>query len=106
MMGDVVLGEKFPHSMLWDFSWLIALQRAEVFLYSPVETLPIFQNVASRMVVVWNRKGMSSQLNLEKVIRATGGDDLSSDQKIFPLTGTKVACVWRSRGLSGSAHGV
>jgi hypothetical protein len=26
--GDVVLGEKFPHSMLFDFSWLIALQRA------------------------------------------------------------------------------
>jgi hypothetical protein len=25
MMEDV---EKFPHSMLWDFSWLIALQRA------------------------------------------------------------------------------
>jgi hypothetical protein len=28
MKGDVVLGEKFPHSMLWDFSWLIALQRS------------------------------------------------------------------------------
>jgi hypothetical protein len=27
MMEDVVLGEKFLHSMLWDFSWLIALQR-------------------------------------------------------------------------------
>jgi hypothetical protein len=28
MMGDVVLGEKFPHPILWDFSCLIALQRA------------------------------------------------------------------------------
>jgi hypothetical protein len=28
MMGDVVLGEKFPHSILWDFSWLIAPHRA------------------------------------------------------------------------------
>jgi hypothetical protein len=25
VMGDIVLGEKFPHSMLWDFSLLIAL---------------------------------------------------------------------------------
>jgi hypothetical protein len=28
MMGVVVLGEKFPHPMLLNFSWLIALQRA------------------------------------------------------------------------------
>jgi hypothetical protein len=28
MMGDVVMGEKFPPSMLLDFSWLIALKRA------------------------------------------------------------------------------
>jgi hypothetical protein len=28
MMGDKVLGEKFLHSMLWDFSLLIALQKA------------------------------------------------------------------------------
>jgi hypothetical protein len=28
MMGDVVVGEKFPHSMLFDFSWLFALERA------------------------------------------------------------------------------
>jgi hypothetical protein len=28
MMGDVALGEKFPHPMLLDFSCLIALQRA------------------------------------------------------------------------------
>jgi hypothetical protein len=28
MMGDVVLGQIFPHSMLFDFSWLIILQRA------------------------------------------------------------------------------
>jgi len=28
IMGDVILGEKFPHSMLFDFSWLMALQRA------------------------------------------------------------------------------
>jgi hypothetical protein len=28
MMGDVALGEKFPHPMLLDISCLIALQRA------------------------------------------------------------------------------
>jgi hypothetical protein len=28
IMGNEVLGEKFPHPMLWDFSWLIALQWA------------------------------------------------------------------------------
>jgi hypothetical protein len=28
MMGDAVLGGKFPHPMLREFSWLIALQRA------------------------------------------------------------------------------
>jgi hypothetical protein len=65
----------------------------EVFLYSPVETLPIFQNVASRVVVVWNRRGMSSQFNLENVRRETGGDEPPSDQKILPVTGTKVAGV-------------
>jgi hypothetical protein len=27
-MGDVVLGEDFPHPMLLDFSWLIAQQTA------------------------------------------------------------------------------
>jgi hypothetical protein len=41
----------------------------QVFLYSPVEILPILQNEASRLVVVWNRRGMSSQLNFEKVRR-------------------------------------
>jgi hypothetical protein len=67
----------------------------EVFLYSPVETLPILQNVVSRMVLVWNRRGMSSQLNLEKLRRETGGDETSSAQKILPITGTKLACVWK-----------
>jgi hypothetical protein len=28
MMEDVVLGEKFPHLMLWNFSWPMAPQRA------------------------------------------------------------------------------
>jgi hypothetical protein len=28
MIGDVVLGEKFPNSMLFDFFWLIALELA------------------------------------------------------------------------------
>jgi hypothetical protein len=55
MMGDVTLGEKFPHPILWDFFWLIALQGLQVFLYSPRETLPILQNAASLLVVVWNR---------------------------------------------------
>jgi hypothetical protein len=47
---------------------------------------------------------MSSQVNLEKVRRETGGDEPSSDQKILPVTGTKLAGVWRGRGLSGSAY--
>jgi hypothetical protein len=102
MMGDVVLGDKFPHTMLWDDSWLTALQRASMFFYSPVEILPILHNAASRLVVVWNRRGMSSQLKFEKVRRDTEGDEPSSDQKIFPVTCTKVAGVWRGKGLSGS----
>jgi hypothetical protein len=64
----------------------------EVVLYSPVETLTIFKNVVSRLVVVWNRRGMSSLLNLEKVRKETG-DELSSDQKFLPVTDTKVASV-------------
>jgi hypothetical protein len=28
MIGDVVLGEKFPHLMFWDFFWLKALQKS------------------------------------------------------------------------------
>jgi hypothetical protein len=70
-----------------------------MFLYSPIETRPILQNAASKLEVVWNRRGMSSQLKLEKVRRETGGDEPSSDQMIFPLTGTKMAGVWRGRGL-------
>jgi hypothetical protein len=60
----------------------------EVFLYSPVERLPIVQNAASILVDVWNRRGMSSQLKLENVRRETGGDEPSSDQKILivPVT--------------------
>jgi hypothetical protein len=57
----------------------------ELFLYSPVETLPTLQNVASRFVVVWNRRGMSSQLNLKKVRRETGEIEQSSE-KILTLT--------------------
>jgi hypothetical protein len=75
-------------------------------LYSPLETLPILQNAASRLVVVWNRRGISSQWNLEKVMRETEGDEPSSVLKIFPVTGPKVAGVWRGRGLSGSACAV
>jgi hypothetical protein len=75
----------------------------QVFLYSPVETLPILQNAVSRLVVVWNRRGMLPQLILQKVERETGGDETSSDQKILPVTGTSVAGVWRGRGLSRSA---
>jgi hypothetical protein len=78
----------------------------EVFLYSPVETLPILKNTPSRLVVVWNRRRMSSQLNFEKVRRETGGDEPSSGQKIMPLSGTKVAGVWRVWGFSGSACAV
>jgi hypothetical protein len=81
-------------------------RRLEVFLYSPVETLPILQNAASRLVVVWNRRGLSSQLNHEKVRRETGGDEPSSDPKVFPVTGNKLAGVWRGRGLSRTAYAV
>jgi hypothetical protein len=69
----------------------------EVFLYSPVETLPILKNTPSRLVVVWNRRRMSSQLNFEKVRRETGVDEPSSDQTILPVTGTKVGGMWRRR---------
>jgi hypothetical protein len=78
----------------------------EVFLYSQIETLPILQNAASRLVIVWNGRGMSLQLILQKVERETGGDEPSSDQKILPFTGTTLAGVWRRRGLSGSAYKV
>jgi hypothetical protein len=44
---------------------------------------------------------MSSQLNLQKGERETGGHELSSDQKILPVTGTTVAGVWRGRALAG-----
>jgi hypothetical protein len=74
-----------------------------MFLYSPVETLLILQNAASRLVVVWNRRGMSSQLKLEKVRRVTGGSKPSSDQKILPVAVTKGAGVWRGQALSESA---
>jgi hypothetical protein len=47
---------------------------------------------------------MSSQLNLEKVKRETGGDETSSHQKLLPVTGTKEAGVWRGRGLSSMAY--
>jgi hypothetical protein len=78
----------------------------EVFLYSPVETLLILQNAASMLVIVWNRRGMSSQLNLVKVRRETGGDEPSSNQELLPDTCTEVAGVWRGRDLSGSAYAV
>jgi hypothetical protein len=49
---------------------------------------------------------MSSQLNLEKVSRESGGDEPSSDKKILPATGTIMAGMWRGRGLSGSTYAV
>jgi hypothetical protein len=45
---------------------------------------------------------MSSQLNLDKVRRETGREEPSWGHKLFPVTGTKVAGVWRERGLSRS----
>jgi hypothetical protein len=42
---------------------------------------------------------MSSQLNLEKVRRESGGDEPSSYQKILPVTGTKVDAVCRVGAL-------
>jgi hypothetical protein len=58
------------------------------------------------MVVVWNRRGISSQLNLENGRRETGGDEPSSDQKILPVSGTKGSGVWRERGHSGSPYAI
>jgi hypothetical protein len=81
-------------------------KRLEVFLYSPVKTLPIFQNAASRLVAVLNRREKSSQVNLEKVRRGTGGDEPSSDQNILPVTDTKLAGVWKGRGHSWSVYTV
>jgi hypothetical protein len=49
---------------------------------------------------------MSFQLNLEMVRRETGGDEPSSDQKILPVSGTKVAGVWKEWGLRGSTYTV
>jgi hypothetical protein len=63
-MGDVVLGEKFPHSKFFDLPGRLQYKGLEVFLYSPIETLPILQNAPSILVFVWNRRGISSQLNL------------------------------------------
>jgi hypothetical protein len=78
----------------------------EVFLYSSEQTLHILKNAASKLVVVWNGRGMSFQLNLEMVRRETGGDEPSSDQKILPVSGTKVAGVWKEWGLRGSTYTV
>jgi hypothetical protein len=52
-------------------------------MYSPVGTLPMLKNAASRWAVVWNRIGMSSQLNLEKLRRETGRDEPTSDKKVL-----------------------
>jgi hypothetical protein len=73
-----------------------------MFLYSPVETLPIFQNVASRLAVVWNRIGMSSQLTLKKVRRENGGEDPLQIRRSCQLVAPKWL-VWSGRGLSRSA---
>jgi hypothetical protein len=49
---------------------------------------------------------MSSQWNLENVRRETGGNEPSLDQKNLPVTGTKMAGMWRARGLSRRAYAV
>jgi hypothetical protein len=66
----------------------------EVFLYSLVGTLPILQNAASSLVLVWNKRGMPCHLNLEKVRRESGGYEPSSDQKFLNVICTKEAGVW------------
>jgi hypothetical protein len=104
MMGDKVLGEKFPHPMLWDFSRLITLQRAwDVFVltsrntsYPPKCSFQIGSCMEKERNVI--------SVEPWKLRRETGGDEPSSDHKILPLTGTKVADVWRRRGLSESAY--
>jgi hypothetical protein len=107
MMGDVILGEKFPRSILFDISWLIALQRAwGVFIVTSRNTsyLPKW---ASRLVVVWNRRGMSSQLNLEKVRRERKLEEMS-DLQIWGSS-LFLAPKWlvcRERGFSSSTYSV
>jgi hypothetical protein len=100
-MGDVVLGEKFPHPMLFDFYRLMALQKTwGVFVltsrntsYPPKCSFHIGRCMDQERNVI--------SVDLEKVRRDIG-DEPSSDQKIFPVTCTKVAGVWRGKGLSGS----
>jgi hypothetical protein len=70
-------------------------------LYTAVETLPIFQNVASTLVFVWDRREMSSQLDLEKVRSEREGDVPFSDQNNLPVSFPKVTGVWRGRALAG-----
>jgi hypothetical protein len=41
-------------------------------LYSLPETIPVLQNVGSRLGVLWNRTEMSSHLNLEQPDEGTG----------------------------------
>jgi hypothetical protein len=106
MMGNEVLGEKYSHSMLFDFSWLIALQRAwGVFVLTcgNISYPPkcIFQ-IGSCMQQERNVISVEPWRGVEGNWR----DEPSSDQKILPVTGTKVAGVYRGRVLSGNAYTV
>jgi hypothetical protein len=42
-----------------------------VFLLSPPESLPVLQNVGSKLGVVWNRAEISPHLNLEQADEGT-----------------------------------
>jgi hypothetical protein len=94
MMGDVILGVKFPHPMFWDFSWLIEPQSAlGVIVLTCGNTS--YQSICSIQIgrYMEQERNVISVETL-KVRRETGGDEPSSDQKLLSVTGTKVAGVW------------
>jgi hypothetical protein len=102
IMGDVVLRRKLPHPMFRELSWLMNCKGLEVHLYSPPETLPVLQNAASRLRVVWNRTEMSSQLNFEQ---AEEGNWRRAILKSEDLA-MRVAQKWLAPGAGGALEGV
>jgi hypothetical protein len=77
-------------------------------LYSPLETLPLFQNEGFRLGVIWNRTEMSFQLNLEEADEGDWGRRAIDSQIRISCqeTATQAAGSWSGRGLRGSAYDV
>jgi hypothetical protein len=107
MMGDVVLGGKFPHPMLREFSCLMALQRAwGVFVVITIDT--------SCSPKCWFQIGSSMEQDRYVIpvepwtadggnwTRAIEPQNSRSCQEI----GTQATGSWRGRGLVGSAYTV